>query len=250
MRTVALCLALTISLPLISAGQNSETSAAATHKSPAITEYKLNNASRLYNFVIRTRAVQPENLDGYREGPGTILIFKKGESKPLQIIVLKNLFFAVNDKGDPPVNTAPMYDDQGLINVGDFNFDGHEDFAVQTGHSGSYGGPSYSVYLFAPSTGSFQLSKPMSNLIENSLGFFDVDPRRKRLVTFSKSGCCYHETDEYAVKNNHPVAVSRIVEDGRAEPKYVQVSHQTMAGGKWQTTSTERVPEPADDASK
>ena len=117
---------------------------------------------------------------------------------------------SLNESGQPLRNTAHLYDDQGLINVGDFNFDGYDDFAIQVGNSGSYGSPSYDVYLYDPSQKSFKISQPMSELIEETLGFFRVDSIKKRLVTLTKSGCCYHETVEYKVQNNLPVPVSRV----------------------------------------
>lgn len=44
--------------------------------------------------------------------------------------------------GKPLVNGATLYDDQGMIQIGDFNFDGALDFAIQDGNSSCYGGPS------------------------------------------------------------------------------------------------------------
>lgn len=201
--------------------------------------------SRHYDFVVRMRANIPDGFDKsdpYREGPGEVLIFRKGVSKPFQAISLKNIFVTLKSDGEALTNTAPLYDDQGMINVGDFNFDGHEDFAIQDGNDGSYGQPSYRVYLYSPSKRGFQFSRPLSALIKQTLGFFTIDSKRRRLVTFNKSGCCYHETTEYAVRDNLPVPVSRVVEDGTKDPKYVFESHERFVGGKWQA-KTKRIPQ-------
>lgn len=136
-----------------------------------ISEYHLTDVSHSFDFVVRMQAQTSDGLDSYREGPGTLLIFRKGALTPIQTIALENIFVSLDEGGQPLRNTAHLYDDQGLINVGDFNFDGYDDFAIQVGNSGSYGSPSYDVYLYDPSQKSFKISQPMSELIEETLGF-------------------------------------------------------------------------------
>jgi hypothetical protein len=199
-----------------------------------IKEYRVTNASRSYDFVVRIQEHSWQGTDEYREGPGEVVIVRKGVSKPFQTIVMENIFVSRDKHGQPLVNTATLYDDQGMINVGDFNFDGHEDFAVQNGNHGSYGGPSYSVYLYSPKTTAFVYSKALSSLIEDTLGFFRVDGKNKHLITLSKSGCCYHETVVYAVKEDVPVPVSRVVEDATTAPDgFEDVRHEKYVNGKW-----------------
>ncbi len=181
--------------------------------------------------------------DGYREGPGQVLVFRKGEHQPFQTVVLQNILVTLAPNDQPLANTTRLYDVQSTLNVGDFNFDGHEDFAIQIGNGGSYGMPSYSVFLFDPLTGQFQLSKPLSSLIEESLGFFEVDAKNKRLITFSKSGCCYHETVVYRVLQNRPAPVARTIEDATVEPHFIHITHEKLVNGKWQEIK-ERIPEP------
>ncbi|WP_415869231.1 XAC2610-related protein [Burkholderia ubonensis] len=114
------------------------------------------------------------------------------------------------------------------------NFDGHDDFGVQTGHEGSYGGPSYDVYVFDPNGGKFILNDAMSELTRSSLGFFDVDTKNKRLRTLGKSGCCYHETTVYRVERNRPVAVERHIEDGMRGDGRMAITDERLINGKWQ----------------
>ena len=208
---------------------------------PVAAEFKITNASKLYDFVIRIHAEKPDDLNDYREGPGEVLVFHKADSFPIQTIFMDNIFASLDDKGTPLVNATRLNADQGVINVGDFNFDGHEDLAVQNGNEGAYGQPSYSVFLFVPARGIFQRSEALSALTNESLGMFQIDGKNRHLVTFSRSGCCHHETVEYAVSNNLPVPVSRVIEDGTREPNSVVVSHETYVNGKWQGT-TERAP--------
>jgi hypothetical protein len=82
--------------------------------------------------------------------------------------------------------------------------------------SGPYGGPTFTVFL-ATASGDFVRSEALSRLTEETLGLFQVDMKRKRLVTLSKSGCCFHVTEELAMVNGKPVPVSRETEDGTGD---------------------------------
>jgi uncharacterized protein len=208
----------------------------------SMTEYRVTDASKYFDFVVRMQAHAFDAGDDTREGPGRVMVFTKGAAKPLQTIEMDNIFVSLDKGGKPLVNTAPLYDYQGVINVGDFNFDGHEDFAIQNGNHGSYGGPSYSVYLYSTGQSRFVFSAALSGLIEETLGFFGVDGKRKRLSTFAKDGCCYHESVEYAVVGDRPVPVSRVVEDATKSERWVYVSRQRMVNGRW-VGKTERVPQ-------
>jgi hypothetical protein len=208
-------------------------------------QFRLNHISHSFDFLIRMKAQVPEGGDEseqYREGPGRVLVFRKGETQPFQTITLKNIALTLKQDGKPLVNAAALYDDQGVINAGDFNFDGLEDFAIQTGNEGSYGSPSYSVFLYDPRSTTFRLSRPLSDLILQTLGFFHLDSKNKRLITFAKDGCCYHEAVEYKVINNLPVAVVKTIEDGTIEPHFLHITHMRLANGKWQERK-ERVPD-------
>ena len=124
-------------------------------------------------------------------------------------------------------NASAQYD---FRIVGDFNFDGREDFAVQIDQSGSYGGPTFDVFLALPN-GSFVRSEPLSRLTRERLGMFEVDAQKKHLVTFEKSGCCYHVTEELAVVGDAPVPVFRLIEDATGDA--VIVTKERWVNGKW-----------------
>jgi uncharacterized protein len=205
--------------------------------------YRLTRISRAYDFEVRMLAHVPENLDDYREGPAKIVVSRKGAASPFQTINVENIFVSLGKDGKPLTNIAPLYGDQGFINVGDFNFDGHDDFAIQVGNQGSYGLPNYSVFLYSTDRQQFSLSQPLSELTRVGLGFFSVDSKKKHLTVLSKSGCCYHESTEYKVEHDAPIPVSRDIEDGTIDKNYLVVSHQRYVDGEWQGTE-ERLPMP------
>ncbi|HTJ65389.1 MAG TPA: lysozyme inhibitor LprI family protein [Alphaproteobacteria bacterium] len=207
--------------------------------------FDIGNASKTRDFTIRMmKACDPPGPDGGScEGPAIVDISAKGAAQPIETIAMENIVVRVGKHGKPLINSTELYDDQGVINTGDFNFDGREDFAVQNGNDGSYGGPSYDVYL-ASADGTYTYSVPFSDLIQQSLGFFTVDAKTKHLVTLSKDGCCHHETTDYAVTDDKPLPVSRIVDDADGETTGTR-TEQKMVDGNWQTVRSARYTAPA-----
>lgn len=206
------------------------------------SEFFVGNASDQYDFVLRLEGVEcpPPGQSGYEtcEGPGQVEIRRKAVEQPFQVLRFENLFLSFEGAQVPLVNSARRYEYQGAINVGDFNFDGHEDFAVQDGNNGSYGGPSYQVYLYSPSRARFEPNDAMTELIASTLGFFEVDPAARQLATAAKSGCCYHEYVRYAVIDDTPQPVYRLVEDAMgsaAGEGKMSVTEETLVRGKWRT---------------
>lgn len=208
-------------------------------------EFRLFNSSPLFDFVIRMQARVSESPSDDREGPGEVLVYRKGNRLHFQTIFMDNICVSVDESGHPITDSGHVSEDQGVISVGDFNFDGHEDFAVQNGNDGPYGQPTFSAHLFAPSLGVFQKSAALSALTDENMGLFQVDSVHKRLYTFSRSGCCSHATTEYSVKGDLPLPVSRVVEDSSKDSKHVLISHEVYEDGVWKR-STEQVPQTPD----
>lgn len=190
----------------------------------------LDKASTTYDFRL---ALDEPCDEQYCESSGKLAILAKGGSKPLQVISLPGIYIARDEGGQPLVNSTRLYDYQGVINVADFNFDGHEDFAVQNGNHGSYGGPSYDVFLYDTKHQAFRHSQAMTMLIASTLGFFDVDAQSQRLQTLAKSGCCWHRTSRYRVEGNTPVEVWRST-DGASQHMSGYVREvEELRNGKW-----------------
>lgn len=190
----------------------------------------LGSASSIYDF--RLALDEPCNSQ-YCEGSGKLAILTKDGSSPLQVITLSGIYLARDDEGQPLVNSARLYEYQGVINVGDFNFDGHEDFAVQNGNHGSYGGPSYDVFLYDTPHQKFRHSQAMTTLIASTLGFFAVDQQTQHLQTFAKSGCCWHRTSRYLIQSNTPVEVWRSTDGASPHMSGFVREVEELRNGKW-----------------
>ena len=173
-------------------------------------------------------------------GPGQVSIYRKGSTTPFQLLKLKNIEvhkdqLAYNSEIDKKVRK--LYDDEYSFVFGDFNFDANEDLAICNGRNGGYGGPSYSVYLYDVKSKKLVLNARLSKLTEDAyLGLFSVEPKKRQLVTNSKSGCCYHETEVYRVVRNQPVLIERVIEETSGDDAtgyVVVITTRKLVNGKW-----------------
>ena len=64
-------------------------------------------------------------------------------------------------------------------------------------------------------------------------GMFQVDKKKKMLFNYSKSGCCWHQTEGYKVTNNKPVKVYEKTDD-QMNGK-LKVTIKKLINGKWKT---------------
>lgn len=196
--------------------------------------FVLKDASKYFDIAISVAKCE----DGYCGGKASFAFYKKGGTNPYQIINLPDTQIQLGDEGKPLVNKTLLYDEQSVVNIDDFNFDGMQDVAICDGANGSYGGPSYQVYLSSKSAGKFVHSKSFSEL-GTHLGMFEVDKKKKVLRIFDKSGCCWHVTEEYSVVNNRPVKVFVEEEDATMSDEKnadkVKITTKRLVNGKWQT---------------
>lgn len=196
-------------------------------------KFDIKGASSFFDIKIAVATCE----DGSCKGKASYSFYKKGGKTPYQVINLPDTYVELDENGKPNVNATLLYDKQSAVNVGDYNFDGMEDVAICNGTNGSYGMPSYSVYLSSKAAGKFVYNKPFSALGQH-LGMFEVDAEKKVLRTFDKSGCCWHITEEYAVVNNRPQKMLEITEDATiADETKMKVTTRRFVKGRWQTKS-------------
>ena len=195
-------------------------------------EFEITNASKFFDIKITVAGCE----NGFCRGRSRFAFFKKGLRRPYQTIDHENTLIQLDDDGLPPVNINLLYDTQSVVHIGDFNFDGMEDVAICDGDNGSYGGPSYRVYLSSRKAGKFLFDEAFTKLGYH-LGMFTVDAKEKRLRIFDKSGCCWHVTEEYAVVRGRPVKVFREVEDATIpDEAKVKIVTRRLLNGKWKET--------------
>jgi len=175
--------------------------------------------------------------DNYCHGPGTVWIYNKKTNDLFQILKSDDLYFSLRNNSSPTVNIIELYGENSPLIFDDFNFDGNEDLAIRNGNKSGYGGPSYDVYVFNITKKQFVLSSELTELASTNLGMFEIDKNRRRLITISKSGCCYHVTTEYKIAfGKGLIKVYESTEDATESDKYIIVYTKKLVNGVWKET--------------
>ena len=166
-------------------------------------------------------------------GPITVRFFRRNAKRHFQTIRLPRTDLWDNV---PKANVIKRYDDQSTINFGDFNFDGIEDVAICDGNDGGYFAPSYRVYLYSGSQKRFVYSRAFTRMNEGGLGMFETDSKRKLHYVFTKSTCCWHQTQGFDVVRGRPRLVYEFTEAiPIGDPSIVEITTAKLIRGKWRT---------------
>lgn len=196
--------------------------------------FLLKKASKNFDVKIKIASCEQDTC----EGEATFYLFKKNQVKPFQTIRMDNSYLELGEDQKPTANLIELY---GMNNSGiifdDYNFDGIEDIAVRNGNDGAYNGPSYDIFLFSKTRKRFVANKNLTELASNNLGMFTVDKKKKTLETFTKSGCCWHQTTRYKIVNDRLKKVYVFTEDAMGGGEYVKLITETLQpNGKWKRT--------------
>ena len=196
--------------------------------------FQIKNGSTFFDAQLEVEKCDKEECSGTAD----IKLYKKGKKQIFQTLYSNDLNFYLDKQQKPSVNIIQLYDEQSPLIFDDFNFDGQEDLAIRNGNESSYGGPSYDVYVFNKTRQQFVLSNALTALAYDNLGMFQTDLKRKRIITFAKSGCCFHVTSEYAVIPNKGLKlVHEVTEDAMGgEQVKVTTKSYNLHTKKWRTT--------------
>ncbi|WP_460146243.1 XAC2610-related protein [Pseudomonas sp. S2_A02] len=191
-----------------------------------------------------------QSFDG---APAAITLKDKAGGQVLQRIESTEAFGLFKPESQNGQTLA--YTEQSLLVFGDFNFDGQQDLAVRNGNDAGYGGPSYDIYLFDPESPTLVLNNAFSDLTrEPQLGLFGIDIAGKRLLTQSKSGCCWHQSATWEIQGNTPVMLTENIKvaqmPSEATPLmplgYTDITDRELKHAQW--TQTRRLEGPVGEA--
>jgi hypothetical protein len=195
--------------------------------------FKLNDASKVVDIAIDVGMCGTGISQG-NCGPVRVDFFRKKSKKRFQTIRLSRTQMW---DAPPKANVTRRYDDQSVINFGDFNFDGFEDVAICDGNNGGYGMPSYKIYIYSPSSKRFVYSRAFTRMNYGGLGMFETDKKRRMHFVYSKSSCCWHQTQGFDVFRGKPRKVYEFTEDASnpAGLDTVEITTSKLIKGKWRT---------------
>lgn len=201
----------------------------ATQLSFAQSKFVIADGSVNYDAEITVQSCDGDTCSGN----GTVVLTDKKTKKKFQTLHSDDLYFYLNEKQKPSVNVIQLYNEQSPLIFEDFNFDGTEDVAIRNGNQSGYGGPSYDVYVYNASKKQFVPSEELTALAYENLGMFQTDSKRKRIITFAKSGCCWHITTEYAVIPRKGLRKVYELEEDATGGEYVTVTSRNFINNKW-----------------
>lgn len=195
------------------------------------SRFVVEDASAKYNAEISIEKCESD----YCKNKASIIIFSKSGEK-IQTLASEDCALHF-EEGIKPSNTGVVKLTNGMLHddpvvFGDFNFDGTEDVAIRNGSGGNYGSASFDVYVFNSTRKKFVASKELTELASDYQGMFDVDPKRKRLKTYARSGNSLLYTYEYQVIPNKGIdLVYEKIMDTSREPSKVTVREKIK--NKW-----------------
>jgi hypothetical protein len=194
--------------------------------------FELNDTSKYFDIKVKVAKCDDE----YCSGKATFSFYKKGGKSAYQVISLPDTLIQLEEGGKPLTNVTVLYDKQSVVDIDDYNFDGMEDVAICDGANGSYGGPSYRIYLSSKAAKQF-IYNPAFTALGKHLGMFTVNKDKKLLETFDKSGCCWHITERYDVVGGKPRKVFEMVEDATiSDETKIKITTKTLVKGRWKAS--------------
>lgn len=196
----------------------------------AQANYLIKDGSERFDAHITVQSCEDESCNG----KGIVKLIDKKTNQLFQTFESDDLSLFLDKDQKPTVNVIQLYNEQSPLIFDDFNFDGSEDLAIRNGNNSGYGGPSYDIYVYHSTKKQFVPSDELTSLAYDNLGMFQTDHDRKRIITFAKSGCCWHITTEYTVIPKKGLQkVYEMEEDATGGGEFVKVITRNLINNKW-----------------
>lgn len=120
------------------------------------------------------------------------------------------------------------------IVIGDFNFDGHDDVAIQNGHDGSYGYASYDVYTYDTKKQVYSINLALTRLARGEyLGMFLVDKKRRLLFAYNKAAAGIFDSFEFVSDVRGVKKACEKSEIWDMPNNLVKVTVKTLENNRW-----------------
>lgn len=153
--------------------------------------------------------------------PGSVSVYERKSGKRMLHVEASELAFDLEQYGEVAPNVVELpYGRQSVVIYEDFDLDGRRDLAIMDGQSSCYHGPSFQIFVREGK--GFKKSRAFTRLAqEEYCGMFQLDRAKKLISTMTKSGCCWHRFETYAVVQRAPVLLES-VEDSLVGGSYLR----------------------------
>lgn len=189
-----------------------------------------------YSLVL---TVESKDENGYCSGKGTVEL-RDAKGTLIQTFSSDDLCMDIGNASTASAGAVELGGGQSPVIIDDFNFDGSKDIAIRNGNDSGYGGPSYDIHVWNLTKKAFVKSDELTALAHENLGMFQVDAKRKRLITFAKSGCCWHKTSEYEVRPGKGLQLVREFTEDAMDGKTVILTERQLVNGVWKTKTEKK----------
>ena len=188
------------------------------------------------NFDVRVVIEKCE--DDVCEGKGTFHILKKNQKRVFQTIQMPDARLKITENTRKKGNETELYGDGYTgVEFTDFNFDGAEDLSISNGVYGPYGSISDDYFLYEGASGKFVRHKQLTDIASENM-FVEVKLKEKVLETFTKSGCCWHQTAQYKFIGNRLQKIYVFTEDAmNSTDGKMKLITEKLVNGKWEKTT-------------
>lgn len=190
-----------------------------------------------YRLILSASECRREH-DALKVCARSSLRIARGDDAPDQVLQLEGLY--VSSKAtlfSGPLDSFEARPSTPTFVLSDVDGDGEDDLILWTGNEGSYGGPSFSVYLFNKKTKLMEYSAEISALTVGATGLFKV--KEGKINVSYKEGCCLHVFDSYELVAKEPKLTERVIED-TSGPEPTAITEK-LINGELRVVSRERL---------
>lgn len=156
-----------------------------------------------------------------------------GESYKVNKIVITDLKNKVIQQIQPKDNDYISMQPDELLQKGDFNFDGKNDFFIYSNDGGISPNNTNIFFIYDKRSKIYKENKFLSDLPQPV-----INAKNKYIESSSRDGCCSYSLERYKVVNDKYMKFYTKDESLTSNGKYIQITIGTLVNGKFKYKST------------
>jgi hypothetical protein len=195
--------------------------------------FLIKDASKTFDVKIEIDRCEDDVCDD----KATVSLTKKNQTQIFQKFEMAEMYLRFDTGKTLNGGTIELGRDEYYgVSFADFNFDGTEDLEIANGLYAPYGGASSDVFLFSKAAGKFAKHAGLSDLASENMSV-EINKKGRYIETFTKSGCCWHQTARYKFAGNRLIKIYVFTEDGAVGGGKVRLTTETRVGKRCKKTT-------------